>query len=246
MELGTLSGTREQYSDVKAQDRASEEGEGVQVRRAAGARCRAAEGSAQRAASAWSLWLLALRSRSHQPSPHSSNRVQLLLKLPDGSAVTKPFKMGHTVAFVKLEIEKEYGEHLAAPDRQQPQMLLLLAWRWSQLGEETSSAGQLPPAAAPKRLHPAAPRTAPRPADGQAAAGARGRRRQAAPRYPVLGRLPGHQGGRGQHDQRHAGAVGAARLGQRRGEQCKFSTGRRPTRLLCSGGEAASLLVWVQ
>ncbi|GBF97792.1 hypothetical protein Rsub_10217 [Raphidocelis subcapitata] len=35
--------------------------------------------------------------------------VQLLLKLPDGSAQPQRFRMGHTVACVKLAIEKEFG-----------------------------------------------------------------------------------------------------------------------------------------
>lgn len=38
MELGALSGTREQYSDIKAREVNEEEGEGVQVRAQCGTR----------------------------------------------------------------------------------------------------------------------------------------------------------------------------------------------------------------
>jgi len=48
-------------------------------------------------------------SHTHKKTPHPIALKQLELKLPDGSVHTKPFKMGHTVAFVKLEVEKACG-----------------------------------------------------------------------------------------------------------------------------------------
>ncbi|KAI8473308.1 MAG: hypothetical protein J3K34DRAFT_411589 [Monoraphidium minutum] len=47
--------------------------------------------------------------KAREVNEEEGEQVQLLLRMPDGQALTRAFKMGHTVAYVKLQIEKELG-----------------------------------------------------------------------------------------------------------------------------------------
>lgn len=50
-----------------------------------------------------------LSTKEQEQHQEEGDNVNIVLQLPDGSEKHQTFKMGHTVAYVKLLVEKEAG-----------------------------------------------------------------------------------------------------------------------------------------
>ena len=50
-----------------------------------------------------------LSAKEQEQHQEEGDNVNIVLQLPDGSEKAQTFKMGHTVAYVKLLVEKEAG-----------------------------------------------------------------------------------------------------------------------------------------